>query len=116
MEYMTTRLIDQMYEEISTETIGLFGSHALIKAQAKVYVRETQIRLMLIPAAQRLIESVGRKGFEKMLKGMLALLREAPSGKISYAAGNLLNLLVQLQYDLSGYDFSDTLVGQLARA
>ena len=35
MEYMTGRLIQQVYEEIKTQGIALFKSHALIKAQGK---------------------------------------------------------------------------------
>jgi predicted NACHT family NTPase len=112
MEYVTDRLIEQMTEEIDTETIWLFGSHALIKTQVKDYVRESQVRLILTPVTQRLLPNLGKEGLEKRLKSILRMLREADPQKPNYAAGNTLNLLVQLGCDLHGYDFSHLVVWQ----
>ena len=44
MEYVTERLIDRVCQEIITEKINIINSHALIKAQAKDYIREGQIQ------------------------------------------------------------------------
>ena len=76
MEYMTDRLIDRVCAEISGEKLALFGSYALIKAQAKDYVRESQVRLILTPVAQRLFTTLRKEGLEKKLKGILSTLRE----------------------------------------
>jgi hypothetical protein len=46
MEYMTAKLIEQVYEENSTEAIGLSMIHALIKAKAQDYIRTNQVRVM----------------------------------------------------------------------
>jgi len=54
MEYITDRLVKQVCEEITTEN-GTFQSHALIKAQAKDYVQDTQICLILKPVLDRLL-------------------------------------------------------------
>ena len=112
LEFVTDGLVERVSKEIEAETIELFGSHALIKAQAKVYVRESQVRLILMPIAQHLLNILGKEELEKKFKSMLSSLRKMHSQKRSYAAGNFLNLLVQSKYDLRGYDFSHLMVWQ----
>jgi WD40 repeat protein/transcriptional regulator with XRE-family HTH domain len=112
MEYVTERLVEQTYKEIATETLALFGSHALIKAQSSDYTRNNQVRLILAPVAEKLLTTFGKEGSEKKLKGMLTMLRLMHSQRVSYAAGNVINLLIQLQVDLRGYDFSHLQVEQ----
>ncbi len=112
MEYVTKRLVEQAYQEIDRETIELFGSHALIRAQANDYVRNSQVRFILEPLAARLLSTFGKAGSAKKLKSILSNLRMINAQKSRYAAGNVLNLLVQLQVDLRGVDFSDLTVEQ----
>ncbi len=112
MEYVTNELIKQIHVEIDTEEIKLLATHALIKAQTKDYVRDSQIRLILLPIAQQLLNTIGKEGLEKKLNRMLSTLRETHLYKDSYAAGNILNLLIQAGYDPHGYDFSHLMVRQ----
>jgi WD40 repeat protein len=122
MEYITERLIEQVCREIQDvklespnprTNLQLFRSHALIKAQAKDYVRETQIRLILQPVIDKLIASLGdSKTIEIGLAQILALLRGTSPQQTGYVGGNIINLLQQLQVDLSGYDFSNLAVWQ----
>ncbi len=112
LEYMTDRFVEQVFREIDTETIRLFGSHALIKAQTRDYVRESQVRLILKPVAEQLLRTLGKERIEKKLKRMLSTLRETEPEEAIYVAGNILNLLVQLKADLRGYDFSSLIVRQ----
>ncbi len=112
MEYVTDRFIEQICRELDTERISLFASHALIKAQSKDYVRESQIRLILEPIADQLLSTYGKEGSEKKLKNILSTLRETNPLKPVYAAGNILNLLIYLKADLRGYDFSHLIVWQ----
>lgn len=112
MEYVTKILTLQIYEEIVTETIGSLGQYALVKAQAKAHVRESQIRLILMPLGQRLLASLGPNKLEQHCKHLLSLLRETQPQHAEYAAGNILNLLAQLQFDLRGYDFSSLTLWQ----
>jgi hypothetical protein len=65
MEYMTARLVDRVCEEIRTETQVLFERHALLKAQAKDYLRESQRRLILLPLVQRLLTIFGKEVLEQ---------------------------------------------------
>lgn len=110
-EYVAGRFVEQIFEEIDEERIGLFGSHALIKAEANDYVRNSQIRFILSPLTEMLLNTFGKEESENKLKSMLVLLKKL-SRTDSYAAGNILNLLIQLQADLRGYDFSHLKVRQ----
>jgi hypothetical protein len=84
----------------------------LVKATAKDYIRESQIRVILEPIAEKLrADFASLEEIESQFKQILADLRsvkpQANSATPSYAAGNILNLLRQLKVDLTGYDFSD---------
>ncbi len=111
MEYLTDRLIEQVCAEIQTGKINLFNSHALIKATAKDYIRETQVRLILKPIAERLLTTLGAKA-SVPLQQIITTLREQSSHQPGYTGGNILNLLCQLQTDLSGLDFSNLRIWQ----
>jgi WD40 repeat protein/transcriptional regulator with XRE-family HTH domain len=109
MEYVTDQLVDCIYHEIAHEKLKIFTSHALIKAQAEDYVRNNQVRLILEPIKKRLLVSFGTEEIENRLKKLLATLhRDTPE----YAAGNILNLLIQLDIELRDYDFSHLTVWQ----
>ncbi|HEY9860310.1 MAG TPA: NB-ARC domain-containing protein [Candidatus Obscuribacterales bacterium] len=120
MEYMTDRLIEQACQEIAAwdnqapqgATLPLLRTHALIQAQAKDYIRETQTRLILQPIAVRLLASSSLEALLQKFRQILADLRGKPAQTTGYIAGNLLNLLVQLQVDLTSWDFSDLTVWQ----
>jgi WD40 repeat protein len=112
MEYTTDRLIDQVYHEIISGDISIFQSHALIKAQAKEYVRASQSRLILKPVAERLLAALGQAGLEARLKAILEGLRQAGPQQPGYAGGNVLNLLLHLKIKLRGYDFSGLTIRQ----
>jgi WD40 repeat protein len=113
MEYITEHFIEQVSEEITTGKISLFNSHALIKAQSKDYVRDTQVRLLLKPVLQKLFAIFRRQtSIENQLNQILSILRHHSQLKLGYAGGNVLNLLSQLQSNLSRYDFSELTVWQ----
>jgi len=112
LEYVTHKLIEQVYEEIDAEAIALFMSHTLIKAQAKDYLRNSQVRLILKPLADRLLATSSREDVEDKLIRILSALRKESRLAPGYGGGNVLNLLLQLRSDLSGYDFSNLTVWQ----
>jgi WD40 repeat protein len=113
MEYVTEQLLDRICHELETQELDLFISHAPIEAQAKDYVRESQIRLILVPLTERLIcQFRSIKEVEYQLKQILFKLRSQFPSTVGYAGGNLINLLHQLQIDLSGYDFSHLSIRQ----
>lgn len=126
MEYVSDRLIDRVSEEIRNWEIEsqipnlkskiatpLFVSHALIKAQAKDYVRETQISLIIQPTIDRLITELGsQENIADRLTQILAKLRGKLPQETGYAGGNILNLLHQAKIDITGWDFSGLTVWQ----
>ncbi len=76
MEYVTERLIETVCDEISSGSIRLLNSHALMKAQAKEYVRNSQVRLILDEVVTRLTQRLGsRAAVVARLTEILARLR-----------------------------------------
>lgn len=113
IEYITERFIALVYEEISTGTVDLFNSHALLKALAKDHVRDAQSRLILKPLIERLLAMCGGlRNLAAQLKRTLSTLRQESPRTPGYAGGNILNLLNQMALDLCGYDFSYLTVWQ----
>ena len=112
MEYVTNRYIETLYKEIETGALNLFCSHAVIKAQAKDYLRRTQTQLILDPLNSRLLATYGKEGSEKKLKDLLLALRDSHADIPQYAAGNILNLLIAANYRLRGADLSHLVVKQ----
>lgn len=111
IEYMTERLIEKVVAEIEnaidemeTSEISLLNRHALIKATAKDYVRNVQIRLILNPIWDRLVIKNGQTWVEERLKQILSDLQKKKQP--GYAGGNILNLLGQQLKTVQNYDFS----------
>lgn len=113
MEYVTEKFIAQICLEILKQELNFFRSHPLIKATAKDYVRQTQIRLILAPIVHHLIDRLGsQEDFKLHLDRILAQFRQKTTLSPHYGAGNVLNLLCHLQADLMGYDFSHQTIWQ----
>jgi len=113
MEYVTTRLIAKACHEIETQAISIYKSHALIKAQVKDYIQDIQFQLILKPLIHQLLRVFGSpEAIARQLMQILSLLRGKLPIETGYAAGNTLNLLRQLQLDLTNYDFSHLTVWQ----
>lgn len=107
MEYITERFIEEVCEEISSREVIIFNSYAILKAQAKDYVRHAQINLIVQSIVDRLLSIFRSKtSIENRLIQILSMLRGESRIELGYAVGNILNLFCQLQTDLSGYDFS----------
>ncbi|KAB8315205.1 NACHT domain-containing protein [Tolypothrix campylonemoides VB511288] len=106
-EYLKNRLINLFCEDITSQNIDFLGRYTLIKATAKDYVRDTQIRFILQPVISRLLTIFrSKKNLVNQLNRILDQLRKLSPLEKSYAAGNILNLLCYLESDLSNYDFS----------
>ena len=109
MEYVTSRFIQQVCQEFETAEIDILQSHSLIRVQAKDYVRETQLRVIVQPVIERLLS---RYGSVSEIEVRTRQLLEQQRYKPGYVAGNLINLLVQLQVDLCAWDFSQLVVAE----
>ena len=115
MEYLTDRFVSNIAEEINTQKISLLRSHSLIKATAKDYIKENQIRLLLKPIIALLLEFYynNENEIKKQLDRILSIFRDKLRLETGYTAGNILNILCWLQgIDLSGYNFSHLFIRQ----
>jgi WD40 repeat protein len=86
--------------------------YALVKAQAKEYVCESQQLLLLQPVVEAFTRQWSKETIALRLQQLLHRLRSEAARAPGYAAANLLHLLLQLQVDLRGYDFSQLSVWQ----
>lgn len=111
MEYVTEQLIHQVCQECMAGELGLLDRYALIKAQAKDYLRNSQIHLLLQPVVEQLTTNLGQQGALVCLNQLLEMLRSLPQ-RPGYAGGNLLNLLWRLPVNLTGYDLSHLTIWQ----
>jgi WD40 repeat protein len=111
-EYLTERLVTQMLAELQQVPLDWMHRYALLTTAAPEYVRQSQIRLIVEPIARQIATTHRTSEVGALVRRQLDVLRAAGSRQPSYAAGNLLNLLTQLQIDIHGYDFSHLSVWQ----
>jgi WD40 repeat protein len=112
LEYVTHRLAQQVGGELYAGHLDLVHRLALLKANAEDHVRESQARLILHPLAELLTDSLGQAGVRTHLQRLLAQARSQGERLPSYAAGNILNLMLHMLQDMEGFDFSDLCVWQ----
>lgn len=110
-EYLTDRLVLTAGEELVSAQPDRLHRYALLKAEAKEYLRLSQVRLILEPIAARAVARLGQHGLAATVRRLLDDERRQPR-VASYLAGNLLNLLLHLELDLSGLDLSQLCVWQ----
>ncbi|MEK0189822.1 NACHT domain-containing protein [Microcoleus anatoxicus] len=106
-EYIINQLINEVCQEIKTGKIEFLNSYSLSKATAKDYIRETQVRSILQPLLERLIQQLGgKRNIENKLKQIISNYQQQSPQAPGYLGGNILNILSQLNTDLRNYDFS----------
>jgi WD40 repeat protein/DNA-binding SARP family transcriptional activator len=126
-EYIADRLVEQICQEIeayrgrlsqqnrlSDQALNssFLNRFALLKAQAKEYVRQSQERLFLRALQECLLARNGKASLVEAIRRILTQLRTHTPLAPGYAAGNLLNLLLRLGVDVTGFDFSELCVWQ----
>lgn len=113
MEYVTNRLVTAVCDEIASQKLDFLKQYALIKAQSKDYIRQAQVRFILRPVIEGLLNILGSTPkIEFQLEDILAKLKENAPLQPGYAAGNILNLLCELKADLTNLDCSNLTVWQ----
>ncbi|MEO1444714.1 MAG: NB-ARC domain-containing protein, partial [Cyanobacteria bacterium J06635_11] len=124
MDYFTGELIEQICREISHQTShqtshqpgesqsDFLWRYALVKANARDYIRHAQTRLILGPIVKQLQETYAST--EALVTALTESLSEAraQSKTTGYGGGNVLTLLRHLNVDLTGYDFSNLAIWQ----
>jgi len=106
LEYVTERLVKQASKEIEESRFNLLDKYALMQAQAKEYIRASQVRLIIEPLIARLLRKIGGKEeVEQHLTRLTELVRMMPRVQHGYG-GNLINILASVKGDVRRADFS----------
>src|SRR5206468_1694867 len=107
MEYVTGALLDQLSDEIRTMAMDHLHRYAVEQAQAKDYVRQTQVRLLVRPLVERLRAELGSDArIEEQCLSLLTRLRTEDGNSQGYGPANVIALLKALRSDLRGLDLS----------
>src|SRR5437868_7326778 len=107
MEYLTDELGERLSEEIVRGPPKLLRQAALAQAQAKDYVRKSQVRLLVLPLLERLRAELGANAqVEAHLLGLLAQFRGEDAAAQGYGPANVITLLTALRGHLRGLDLS----------
>ena len=107
MEYLTKELGERLSEEIVLGTPQQLRLYALEQSQAKDYVRQTQVRLLVHPLLARLRSELGADALvEEHLLVLLAQFRAEDAATQGYGPANVISLLKELRGHLRGLDLS----------
>src|SRR6266480_829662 len=107
MEYLTDELGERLAEEIVLGEPQQLRQMALAQAQAKHYVREIQVRLLVFPLLERLFAELGANAqIEAHLLRLLAQFRMEDAVTQGYGPANVITLLKALRGHLRGLDLS----------
>lgn len=113
MEYVTQRFIDSLVEEVLQTQVALLQSYAILKAQARDDIREAQLRFIVKPLLSKLQENFeSQSELIDHLREFFERLRQIAPRQPGYGAGNLMNLLRNLNDSLEGLDCSDVSIWQ----
>src|SRR5256885_4419565 len=107
MEYLTDELGECLAEEIVLGEPRQLRQVALALAQAKHYVREIQVRLLVFPLLERLRAELGANAqIEAHLLRLLSQFRMEDAATQGYGPANVITLLKALRGHLRGLDLS----------
>lgn len=123
MEYVLDQVLELMYGELTgiiplpplstvqalaMQPLPVFSRYALVKTTVRDYIRQSQVRLILQPLAERLRQSfTDLDALENQIQMFLGQLRPLEQWtQQGYGTGNCIDLLSYLKVDLTGYDFS----------
>src|SRR6266567_921710 len=107
MEYLTDELGERLSEEIVLGDPQQLRQMALEQAQAKDYVRQTQVRLLVHPLLERLRAELGADApVEEHLLRLLAQFRREDTATQGYGPANVISLLTALRGHLRSLDLS----------
>jgi NB-ARC domain len=107
MEYVTDRFVRQISRELQEHKFELFETHSMIRAASPDYIRVTQQRLLLQPIVDLLVKD---RDIELYLRSIIDEYHQESLLKYidrsGYAIGNIINILVALQIELTGNKIS----------
>ncbi|MEA5553645.1 NB-ARC domain-containing protein [Anabaena cylindrica UHCC 0172] len=114
-EYVNEKIISETLSAIIDQPTNLSecNKYVLIKPTSKDYIISEQKRLILKPIIEKLDFTFGNiKNLKCKLKKIIEIEQSNQTLPKGYAIGNILNLLVELDADLTGYDLSNLTIWQ----
>ena len=114
MEFITEYLVTKFTKEFTAETdIDIIHDYALFKCSSKEYIRNIQKKIFILPIKESAISCLrSQDNLESKFENILQKIRNEKIGNLSYASGNILNFLCQIESDLNGWNFSNTNIYQ----
>lgn len=107
LEFVTSKLVTTISEEIKQGQMERILQHGLSQAQAKEYIRQTQERLLLVPLLTQLQKDFPEQAeVEIQLCALLDTLRTCDQKTQEYGPANLIALLRLQSGHLRGLDLS----------
>jgi WD40 repeat protein/transcriptional regulator with XRE-family HTH domain len=113
LEYVSERMVELVCDEIIHERPSLLLTHALMKAQSKEYIRDSQVRMLIRPILKGLMNFFGdEQHLEQHFMRLVQMCRDLSYAAQGYGGGNIVNLLVALRGQIKAKDFSHLVVRQ----
>jgi len=112
MEFITNKLVEEVDNELSFEEPNLLNKYALIKSQAKDYLKEAQARIIVDPIIDRVTSKYSKQEVQNKLLNMIANQQTANPRVPAYLAGNILNILILMESNITNLDFSNLAIWQ----
>ena len=106
IEYLTDRLVERISRELIRGHGHYLNRFALQPAHDCEYVRLSQARRILQPILDNVSKELPPGRIISRIEALLDHLRALAPRQQGYAAGNLLNLILQLGLDPARFDFS----------
>lgn len=107
MEYLTNVLVERLSEEIMLSKPQQIRRYALEQGQAKDYIRQTQVRLLVHPLIEQLRSELGADAqIETHLLRLLSQFRAEDAAAQGYGPANVISLLKALRGHLRDLDLS----------
>ena len=106
-EYLTRLFVKLICQEVASGELHLFNSYTFLNVQAKDYLQQRQKQEIVDPIIMGL-ENIyaGRPQLARRLIELLHSIQNQNHLATGYAAGNLLDMLCRINYDLSNQDLS----------
>ncbi len=112
MEYITNDFVEQHFPGDRDFNCEIVWQPHTYESSGQRLSQGEPLQLILKPLVNQLFITFGKEQSGQKLKNMLANIHKSRTQNLPYAAGNLLNLLIQLGCNVRGYDFSALKVWQ----
>lgn len=106
-EYIISKIVEGVSGELVDQYFVIVRNHALLKTTCEDHVKEEQKYIFIEPIVENLIVSFhSEEGARHHLKLLIQKCQNNNLLQPDYAVGNIINCLICLGADLSGYDLS----------